>query len=223
MVHSNITPESFKVLQLAIDHPIRRPQRDMLRSKFTISKSLGFDHDAQTLGFAHDPHLPTMHLSVQVIVPNAQNMAGSVGISRDDIFDICLPKKKSDTAETWAPRDFYDSVHVPERDIPIQEYPGIEKLQCQLYPFQKRALQWLLRREGAENAQGPHGDRAGPSHGFFSTTDSDGRPCFVSEFLGMFTTDEHLPARMSSNPKGGILAEEMGMDLSSCKSGGNVR
>ncbi len=223
MVHSNITPQSFKVLQIAIDHPIRRPQRDMLRSSFAISKSLGFDHDAQTLGFEHDPYIPTMHLSVQIFVPDAKDMAGGIGISRNDIFDICLPETMSNVAETWAPRDFYDSVHVPEKDVLVQEYPGIEQLQCQLYPFQKRALQWLLWREGAENAQGPNGDRVGLSHGFFSTTDANGRPCFVSEFLGMFTTDEHLPARMGSNPKGGILAEEMGLHLYSCNFARNAR
>ena len=223
MVHSNITPHAFEVLQLAIHHPIRRPQKDMLRSRFAISKSLGFDHDAQTLGFAHDPHLPTMHLSVQIFVPNARDMAESIGISRNDIFDICLPETLSDATAVWAPRDFYDSVHVPEKDVLVQEYTGIERLQCQLYPFQKRALQWLLWREGAENAHGPPEDSVGLPHGFFSTTDSDGRTCFASKFLGIFTTDEHLPARMGSNPKGGILAEEMGLYLYSCNLSRNAR
>ncbi|CAG8056508.1 unnamed protein product [Penicillium olsonii] len=50
----------------------------------------------------------------------------------------------------WSPRQFYDSVHVPESADTTAEkikFPGME---CDLFPFQKRAVRWLLQREGQE-------------------------------------------------------------------------
>ena len=217
VVHSNVTPQALEVLQKAINHRIQRPQKDLLRSKFTISKSLGFDHDAQTLGFEHDPFIPTIDLCVQMLVPNAKSMADSIGISRVDIFNACLPYTRKDAINPWTPQDFYDNVHVPEKDVAIQDHPAINKLPCQLYPFQKRALQWLLWREGYHDAYKPIEEHAALPHGFFRTTDAEGRLCFVSEFLGMVTTDDGLPIRIGSVPRGGILAEEMGLTIHSSR------
>ena len=48
-------------------------------------------------------------------------------------------------------------------------------------------------------------------HGFFHTTDANGRACFVSHWLGIVTTDESLLLSLESKLCGGILAEEMGL------------
>ena len=209
VVHANIPSQTLEVLQKAIHHPIQRQQKDLLKSTFTISKPLGFDHDAQTSSFEHDPYIPTIDLCVRILVPIATDMTGSIGISRDDLLDVCTPELMSDVSDSWSPRDFYDNVHVP-RNAGVA-LAGIDELQCKLYPFQKRAIQWLLWREGAQNAQQPPEAPNELPHGFVSTTDADGRQCFISQFLGMATTDEQVPIRMGSGPRGGILAEEMGL------------
>ena len=209
VVHANIPSQTLEVLQKAIHHPIQRQQKDLLKSIFTISKPLGFDHDTQTLGFEHDPYIPTIDLWVRILVPIATDMTGSIGISRDDLLDVCTPELMSDVSDSWSPRDFYDNVHVPRNaDVVLA---GIDELQCKLYPFQKRAIQWLLWREGAQNAHQPPEAPNELPHGFVSTTDADGRQCFISQFLGMAATDEQVPIRMGSDLRGGILAEEMGL------------
>ncbi|CAG8128780.1 unnamed protein product [Penicillium salamii] len=50
----------------------------------------------------------------------------------------------------WTPREFYNSVHVPDAADTLAQnlkFPGME---CDLFPFQKRAVRWLLRREGRD-------------------------------------------------------------------------
>lgn len=47
-------------------------------------------------------------------------------------------------------------------------------------------------------------------NGFVETVDADGKPCFISPFLGIMTDSGSL-VRGASEIKGGILAEEMGL------------
>ena len=144
-------------------------------------------------------------------MPNARSISNSIGVSRNDILDICVPESVPGSTESWSPRDFYDNVHVPKDNDMALDLPSIDQLKCELYPFQKRALQWLLWREGAVGAHEPSEEFSRLPHGFMKTCDGDGRPCLVSHFWGIVTTDEQLPRNMSSEPKGGILAEEMGL------------
>lgn len=119
--------------------------------------------------------------------------------------------------ESWAPRDFYQSVHVPE-DTPRNSADiKCDMIECQLYPFQRRAVRWLLEREGMEvestgkvspiqKSKTNH-----PPASFNELKDVDGKPYFASPllmtaargFAGWFSAEEQL--------KGGILAEEMGL------------
>ena len=138
-------------------------------------------------------------------------MSDSIGVSRNDILDICAPESLLERTESWSPRDFYDNVHVPKGNGMAPDVPSIDQLKCGLYPFQKRTLQWLLWREGAVRAHEPTEELPGLPHGFVKTYDGDGKQCLVSHFWGIVTTDEQLPKNMSSEPKGGILAEEMGL------------
>ena len=211
VVHSKVPFQTLEVLQKAINHPVQRQTKDPLKSTFTISKSLGFDHDAQTLGFKHDPYISTVNLYVRILVPNAMDMTGSIGISRNDLLDVCTPNLNSVVTDSWSPRDFYDNVHVPKSANLEPHLPRTDELQCKLYPFQQRAVQWLLGREGAQIASRHTGTPIELPHGFVSTTDADGRRCYISRFMGIVTTDAQVPMRMGSDPRGGILAEEMGL------------
>ena len=118
--------------------------------------------------------------------------------------------------EIWSPRDFYDNVYVPSKDSHTDSI-RVGALESELYPFQKRAIQWLLRREAVEMDDRGKVVCSAPflsedlPYGFFRTTDIDGRTCLVSHWLGIVTTDEQLLVGPGSSLHGGILAEEMGL------------
>ncbi|CAF9904360.1 MAG: hypothetical protein ALECFALPRED_007533 [Alectoria fallacina] len=211
VIRSRIDPQTLEVLQIAINPRGRRQRKNLLKSNFTLSKSLGYDHGAKTSGFQDNACSYTLDLCIRILVPNARALSGSIGISRNDILDVCAPESIPEKTDSWSPRDFYDNVHVPKSDGMAPDVPPIDQLKCELYPFQKRAVQWLLWREGAVEAHEPPQELTELSHGFVRTTDGDGRHCLVSHFWGMTTTDEQVPVHMSSEPKGGILAEEMGL------------
>ena len=127
-------------------------------------------------------------------------------------FALGIPKAMK---ERWSPRDFYESVHVPVADPDEFGLPEIDGLVCELYPFQKRTVQWLLRREGmnaiTEPLITPPDKPAKLPHGFLQTTDAVGRKCYVSHLLGIMTTSEDLVQDNANRIRGGILAEEMGL------------
>ena len=208
-IHSSTAPHTVKILQLATNVPSRRNRTDQLKCHVILSKSLDFDHNAKTLGFDHEFALD---LCVRILVRNARSLSDSIGISRNSMLDICAPESLQEMSDPWSPRDFYDNVHVPKSDGAAPDVPTIDQIQCELYPFQKRTVQWLLSREGAVGAHlEPPKQLSELPHGFVRTTDGDGRQCLVSHFWGIATTDERLPGYMSCELKGGILAEEMGL------------
>ena len=153
-------------------------------------------------------------LSVKILVHDSGDFAEGSSKIRD-LLELCAPSKNSNIWEPWSPRDFYDNVFVPDRSESTI-ISNISELGCQLYPFQARAVQWLLRREGMVHNRGDliAAEREATTalpHGFVETIDADGRHCFISHILGVITTDKHSVERSYSNLKGGILAEEMGL------------
>lgn len=214
VIRSGVDRQTLEVMQIAINRAGHRQQKNLFKSCFTLSQSLGFDNGANISGFEHDAYPYTLDLCVRILVPNARSLSDSIGISRNDILDICAPESLPEKTNSWSPRDFYDNVHVPKRDGLGPDVSSIDQLQCELYPFQKRSVQWLLWREGALESREPPEELSELPHGFIRTTDGDGRNCLVSHFWGMATTDEQVPVHMSSEPKGGILAEEMGLGKS---------
>ena len=117
----------------------------------------------------------------------------------------------------WAPHDFYRNVHVPADTAKNSADVKCDMIECQLYPFQRRAVRWLLQREGVEvessgkvlPIQRPKTNLMPAS--FREFTDVDGKPYFASHLLmtaargfgHWYDAEEQL--------KGGILAEEMGL------------
>ncbi|GAB7359482.1 hypothetical protein MBLNU230_g6128t1 [Neophaeotheca triangularis] len=90
--------------------------------------------------------------------------------------------------------DFYDSLHVPSKEA--QHVPDV--LESELYPFQKRAVAWMLGREGQSQDTVPL---------WSQVEDADGRPCFVSHIYHTISLSPPPVSTLS----GGILAEEMGL------------
>ncbi|KAK3116559.1 hypothetical protein LTR53_002927 [Teratosphaeriaceae sp. CCFEE 6253] len=116
-----------------------------------------------------------------------------------------------DHTQPWTPHDFYDSVHVPDKSV---SDGGLlhELLDTELYPFQERAVLWMLRREGMEYSNKrltriTKNEREGLHFGH-PVLDADGKPCFVNYLQGIMSRESLLVEEPLS---GGLLAEEMGL------------
>jgi len=132
-------------------------------------------------------------------------------------LDVGCPasRERWSLRETWSPQDFYANAHVPDKAQNV--HPSIQsvRLKCQLYPFQKRAVAWLLRQEGVQMSDdGTVVPCAGPTSelpfSFHPIKDADGRSCYVTHLLGEVRTNLNILTR-HEELKGGILAEEMGL------------
>ncbi|KAL8713493.1 MAG: hypothetical protein Q9220_002355 [cf. Caloplaca sp. 1 TL-2023] len=148
-------------------------------------------------------------LCARVLFPNNREVHEAALFDRRLILDLAGVPCPAHAPRSFSPRDFYDSVFVPEKKLLASAFPRIDQLKCQLYPFQQRAIQWLIHREGGPSLYGDIGISQ-LAHGFVKTIDSDGRPCFISTLLGIMTDSEDIVANYTGI-RGGILAEEMGL------------
>ena len=126
-----------------------------------------------------------------------------------------FPDPSTSKPEKWSPQDFYQSVHSPDRNDEVSAMQ-VDGLETELYPFQKRAVQWLLKREGVEwSAEGvkPKASRIGGELplSFLQCTDSIGQKCYVSHLFGLITLNPLPFIEVEKQLRGGILAEEMGL------------
>ncbi|KAK0282791.1 hypothetical protein LTR91_006610 [Friedmanniomyces endolithicus] len=116
-----------------------------------------------------------------------------------------------DQSREWTPHEFYDSVHVPDKSNG-EEGIYSEVLSTELYPFQKRAVTWMLRREGVkfETQQLIKIPREKRKRLDFwePVRDVDGKECYVSFLQGIVS---HQPLLENDPISGGLLAEEMGL------------
>ncbi|PNS17700.1 hypothetical protein CAC42_3095 [Sphaceloma murrayae] len=119
-----------------------------------------------------------------------------------------IGRRRPSNEEMVAPQDFYDAVYVTKPDARLSDQLGSYKLQTQLYPFQKRAVAWMLQREGSDLVE-----QALPMQpsdlSYRPVKDTDGRSCFVSNLEGVVITERSLQQR--KDVRGGILSEEMGL------------
>ncbi|KAF2876549.1 ATP-dependent DNA helicase [Massariosphaeria phaeospora] len=127
-----------------------------------------------------------------------------------------FPKESKETHTPWTLSDFYDTVHVPSADVEVARHIPESLPETNLYPFQQRAVDWLLRREGVaySNPRGelePVRDFPTTPICFTSTEDANQRPCYVSHLRGMVTADLSATYDSIHGFRGGILAEEMGL------------
>jgi E3 ubiquitin-protein ligase SHPRH len=133
----------------------------------------------------------------------------------DAVFADGSPK------EPWVPQDFYGNAHVPPLDAKVCSQLHNDLLDCTLYPYQRRTVQFMLDREGAMTS----GDASTASVSsipvesttaldeeetkisFLPELDIDGRPFYVSRTIGTVYRNFNVSRAI----RGGILAEEMGL------------
>jgi E3 ubiquitin-protein ligase SHPRH len=142
---------------------------------------------------------------------------------RNALFGCLWPaldlRRKENLELSWSPQDFYESTCVPEKNSEVSS-EIIPEVTTRLYPFQRRALQWLLRREGVrwvDEEEGSGSISPLPPDVFDDTpvsftriTGIDGKPFYMSPLFGLATKDVS-PFIKLQQMRGGILAEEMGL------------
>ncbi|OBT80596.1 hypothetical protein VF21_00442 [Pseudogymnoascus sp. 05NY08] len=127
------------------------------------------------------------------------------------------PAQSNNKGARILPQDFYNSVHVPEKDDAAAALIEIPELKTQLYPFQKRSVRWLLEREGVQWSPEENcvkdatvkPERTPCS--FYEVVDDDGRTCWVSSLLQAATRDLSTYKAAEDELIGGLLVEEMGL------------
>lgn len=172
--------------------------------------------------------------SVELVVDIAVYWNESLGVGGHSISTHPQETLCRSVLSTWypgppasrlAPQDFYEAACVPDKDAFDSEVGALQVLQLEarLYPFQRRAVQWLLQREGVEWRRG-RGDEASGLHPYTASTpelpftfervtDADGGIFYLSQVLGVATRDlsAFRSIQVSQDIRGGILAEEMGL------------
>ena len=131
------------------------------------------------------------------------------------VLNKFFPGSISTNLEKWSPQDFYQSVYTTD-ESDISDHISPKDLTCDLYPFQKRAVQWMLRKEGVEWSPGAGlqsllSEVSGLPNSFVQARDSHDRECYVSHLFGLVTLDLNPFLASEHRLKGGILAEEMGL------------
>ncbi|OPB39982.1 hypothetical protein A0O28_0000610 [Trichoderma guizhouense] len=128
------------------------------------------------------------------------------------------PQWRTVNPASWSPMDFYNAAHVPPKDDTSSLSIHVPGLNATLFPYQKRTLQWLLRREGVkwttqdttlhpllEEEQKLDLDL------FRAVNDAHDRKIYLSDVFHTVTRDPAPYYQASRLVKGGILAEEMGL------------
>ncbi|KAF2454894.1 SNF2 family N-terminal domain-containing protein [Lineolata rhizophorae] len=134
-----------------------------------------------------------------------------------DVESHILAEMFADEESRWTLQDFFDAVHIPRMDMQVA--PQIPQIltEAQLYPFQQRAVDWLLRREGVHYTPKGLREFESPELGgesladdYEAQNDAYGRVCYVSKVRRKILTDSSS-AEKPISICGGILAEEMGL------------
>lgn len=197
--------------------------RDIFWSNPNVEDAIWISADAQ---LEADDSTTTLTLSFQVRW-NTSTSAWASSLSphqrkfRRDILARIYPAM-FDTIKKQAtsPQVFYEAAHVTDPDDTHPADAPIPNLAATLYPFQRRAVKWMLRREGIDWSEDAHGnssveeveyDHFDAPSSFAVTKDADGHTCYISQLLGKVTKDLGPFENLEQGFRGGILSEEMGL------------
>lgn len=134
----------------------------------------------------------------------------------EDLIRSLYPPSDPPVA-AWSPLDFYEAAFVPEKNemTPLSiETPGLDTT---LFPYQKRTLQWMLKREGVKWTADLGVRDLGQqttcplSNSSRRVKDVDGKEMFLHDVLHTVSADNAAYHRHEGKVRGGILSEEMGL------------
>ncbi|KAK7757323.1 hypothetical protein SLS62_000873 [Diatrype stigma] len=137
----------------------------------------------------------------------------------DAFLNRSVPNQDGNS-EKLLPQAFYEAAFMPDSTYPGLSSLTVPGLATKLYPFQSRAAQWLLNKEGVAwtgsltneevvlESYSAHAD--GPLS-FRISKDADGDPFYVSDLYHVVLKDIESLRQREHNFRGGILAEEMGL------------
>ncbi|RVX72265.1 hypothetical protein B0A52_04469 [Exophiala mesophila] len=157
-------------------------------------------------------------LQILILWQNTAQLRDKIDSELFDVMDHYFPGSsgRSLQPEPWDPRQFYDNVHVPDKSEAASAQMNVPFLVSDLYPFQRRAVRWLLQREGVELLPNgnlsliPNSEDSLPT-GFESRKLDGGGDCVVNKAVGMISTEFEVVRNFYRSVRGGILAEEMGL------------
>lgn len=137
----------------------------------------------------------------------------------EKLIHTFFPRHESALSEiSWSPMDFYNAAHVPSKDDADSHSIDVSGLTATLYPYQRRTLQWLLRREGVkwttqDAAVQPlsEAEQRQDLDLFRTVQDANGSKIYLSDVFQTITRDPTPYYEAGKLVKGGILAEEMGL------------
>lgn len=118
-----------------------------------------------------------------------------------NVFLRAFPAMETEyNRKPWTPQDFYDSVPATSGDDKMDGiYDGV--LESDLFPFQKRAVKWMLGREGEQSTP-----RTVPEF-YERVRDVEGNTCFVNRLEGIVSRE---PVKLGDISGGGLF-DEMGL------------
>lgn len=165
----------------------------------------GVSQSSCRLSCAFGPSGITFTVECVVSWIDGESAFGPLAVKKEDWETLSLfyPESPNSQQQSWTPQEFYTSVHSPATDAPIPNLVEQKVLETDLYPFQKRAVSWMLDREK------PDPKASQPRCSYTPILDANDRSCFVSHLEGVICSEQHLENYYE--PKGGILAEEMGL------------
>ena len=220
------TLQGAKVLVVHVQSDGMAVVLEDLRRIITLSRSVQQRRKAQYLNVMRSECLLRLSVTAGIfrmslqarILWRDEASPGKTAPQNGNLLLMYLPDdRQSDDHAVLTPRDFYDNVHVPDSFEGGLSPDQLPQIRCRLYPFQGRAVRWLLHREGVDISghkiipySSPTRKGELPDH-FHQRRDAEGRDCFVSHLLGVATTDVSRYVAPASDIRGGILAEEMGL------------
>ncbi|CAD0110326.1 unnamed protein product, partial [Aureobasidium uvarum] len=148
---------------------------------------------------------PVYTLECSITWFDGESAFGPLATKKEDWATLTqfFPEPQGTQAKSWTPQEFYASVHSPSNDAHVPEQVEHKVLETDLYPFQKRAVAWMLDRET------PCYDQSQKRLSYLPVIDANGQPCFVSHMEGIVCSPSHYGTYQE--PKGAILADEMGL------------
>ncbi|KAI5838912.1 SNF2 family N-terminal domain-containing protein [Morchella snyderi] len=171
---------------------------------------------SSSCSLAFTPATITLTLTLTARCHNAPTPSTTALASTDpwwcllaDAFPAHAPVVKGALRAT--PKDFYAACHVPARTQVVPDSVQHPVLECTLLPYQRRTVQWMLNREGAAAATIPEDSGVLLPPTFFRERDAEGAECYVSHVFGLVSRDLQALWRAAELPRGGLLAEEMGL------------